>query len=458
MKDRWLLQFHEDLEACIAHIIDEAKSTWPSACRLGNVDVSPVMLRYLWHKSLCKRPSVFNSYTCRQAIKEVEKKLSSLIGFKAVSVTNPESDNWNWHTYLEGQENKVLVFVTSSRILDNFRPLINALEEEFILLTTTPIPEQFNIPDNVTVVRLRMPKAKLFHNAELEQALPWFYNFANAIGWFIEILRPKLLICMDGCQSEYRLAAAFCNEKHIPSICLQSGWPSYLHTGFRDLPYTYFFTWGDKFNPLWEEYNRHTRFIATGYMNEVTSKGDHSAITFFLQAPVYLNTETYLDRICNLIQTTAIYYPNIPILVREHPEYRGKTKQLANVIQYHNVHIVNNDKLSEVYARTKVVISHFSSVLMEGLIYGCIPLVFNPTPGFSYSPDIEEESLGLISNNEEEFFTKLSYCLFQIPSEELTQWFKASGKKAVRHAIKIIHNILSKYDEKHSICTRQKRQ
>lgn len=73
MKDRWLLQFHEDLEACIAHIIDEAKSTWPSACRLGNVDVSPVMLRYLWHKSLCKRPSVFNSYTCRQAIKEVEK-------------------------------------------------------------------------------------------------------------------------------------------------------------------------------------------------------------------------------------------------------------------------------------------------------------------------------------------------------------------------------------------------
>lgn len=441
MEDKWLLQFHEDLEACVARVVNDMQATWPSGCRLGNVDVSSVILRYLWQKYLCKRPAAPNASTCRYAIKEVKTVLLPLVMFKADSIEEQDSANRGWYECLKGQENKVLVFATSPRILNYLRPLLKALEEDFVLLTTTPVADGFEIPSNGTVVRLRMPKAKLFRNAEMEQALPWFYNFANAIGWFIEILRPRLLVCMDGCQSEYRLAAAFCNEKHIPSVCLQLGWPSYIHTAFRDLPYTYFFTWGDKFNPLWEKYNKHTHFIATGYMEEATQNGQHRAITFFLQAPVYLNTEIYLGRMCDLIRATATCYPDIPVLVREHPEYRGTTRWLSRFIQCGNVHLVNDDNLTDVYACTKVVVSHFSSVLMEGLMYGCVPLVFNPTPGSNYYPDIEEERIGFISKNEEEFFSKLPVCLRQVPLKELPQWFKAIGHEAINNIIEAINNI-----------------
>lgn len=443
MEDRWLLQFHEDLEACVARVVNDMRDTWPSGCRLGNVDVSSVILRYLWQRSLSKRPAVPDAATCRCAIKEVEKALQPLVAFKANPDEEQDVANRGWYECLKGEENKVMVFATSPRILDYLKPLLRTLKEDFVLLTTTPVPDGFGIPPNGTVVRLRMPKAKLFRNAEMEQSLPWFYNFANAIGWFIEILRPRLLVCMDGCQSEYRLAAAFCNEKHIPSVCLQLGWPSYIHTAFRDLSYTYFFTWGDKFNPLWGKYNKHTRFIATGYMEEVTRKGCHQAIAFFLQAPVYLNTETYLDRMCDLVRAAAMRYPDIPVLVREHPEYRGRTRWVSRFIQCRNVSIVNDDNLADVYARTKVVVSHFSSVLMEGLMYGCIPLVFNPTPGSSYYPDIEEEGIGFISKNEEEFFSKLPVCLRQAPSGELPQWFKATGREAVAHVVEAINNFHS---------------
>lgn len=442
MEDKWLLQFHEDLEVCVTRVINDMRVTWPCGCKLGNVDVSSVILRYLWQNFLCKRPAVLNADTCRHAIKEVETALSPLITFKASPTKAQDNDNRVWYECLKDQENKVLVFATSSRILYYLEPLVKALKEDFVLLTMAPIPDSFEIPANGTVVRMRMPKAKLFCNAELEQTLPWFYNFANAIDWFIEILKPRVLVCMDGCQSEYRLAAAFCNEKHIPSVCLQLGWPSYLHTGFRDLPYTHFLTWGDKFNPLWEKCNRHTCFIATGYMDETTRNGCHQAITFFLQAPIYLNTETYLDRMCDLIRATTMCYPDIPILVREHPEYRGNTRWLSRFVQCCNVGMVNDDKLIDVYARTKVVVSHFSSVLMEGLIYGCTPLVFNPTPGSSYHPDIEAEGMGFISKNEKEFFSKLPACLQQTSFGELPQWFKATGKEAVARAVKTIDDIL----------------
>lgn len=446
MEDGWLLQFHEDLETCVTRVVSEMRVAWPCGCKMGNVDASSVILRYLWQKYLCKRPAVPDADTCRCAIKEVETSLLPLIMFKANLVEEQDNGNREWYECLKGQENKVLVFATSPRILDYLRPLIKALEEDFVLLSTTPVPDDFGIPSHGTVIRLRMLKAKFFRNAEMEQTLPWFYNFANAIGWFIEILKPRLLVCMDGCQSEYRLAAAFCNEKHIPSVCLQLGWPSYLHTGFRDLPYTHFLTWGDKFNPLWEKYNKHTCFVAAGYMDEAIRNGQHRAITFFLQAPVYLNTEIYLDRMSDLIRVTATHYPDISILVREHPEYRGNTRWLSRFLQCSNVSIVNNDKLADVYARTKVVVSHFSSVLMEGLMYGCTPLVFNPTPGSSYYPDIEAEGIGFISKNEVEFFSKLPSCLRQAPLEELPQWFKATGKEAVDHIIKIIDDIMVEYE------------
>lgn len=425
----------------MTRIVNAMRVTWPCGCNLGNVDVSPVILRYLWQKSLDMRPAVFNAETCRNALKKAEAALSPLITFKAEPVKEQEQDDRKGQECLKGQENKVLVFATSPRILDYLRPLIRAMKKEFVLLTTTPIPDGFGIPPNGTVVRLRMLKAKLFRNAEMEQTLPWFYNFANAIGWFIEILKPRLLVCMDGCQSEYRLAAAFCKEKHIPSVCLQLGWPSYLHTGFRDLPYTHFFTWGEKFNSLWNTGSKHPRFIAVGYMEEADRDGCHQAISFFLQAPVYLNTETYLDRMCDLIRLTAMRYPDTSILVREHPEYRGNTRQLSLLARCRNVSMVNEDRLIDVYARTKVVVSHFSSVLMEGLIYGCTPLVFNPTPDSSYYPDIEAEKIGFISKSETEFFSKLPACFRQV-SGELPQWFKATGKEAVDRVIKTIDEIL----------------
>lgn len=441
-EDAWLLRYHEELESCIAHHIGAMQNSWKCGCKLGEVDVSPILLRYLWYKCLNKRPKEVDEESCRRALEEVERILSPLVNFKAKDTDEQTASIPTWHEYLKGQEGKILIFATSPRILNYFKPLVKELDMDFILLTTCPLPNDFEISSKGTAINFVFTKAKLHRNLELEQSLPWFYNFANSIGWFVELLKPRLFICMDGCQSEYRLAADFCNEKHIPSICLQLGWPSYIHTGFREMPYTYFFTWGEGFNPLLEKHNKHTKCEAVGYTSQANKAGKHDAISFFLQAPVFLNTEEYLKRMCNLVVLTAKKYPNTTVMVREHPEYKGKMDIEQEFSQHRNISIVSDDRIEDVYAETKVVVSHFSSVLMEGLAYGCTPLVFDPTPGSTYNPNIEKLGLGYISKNEEEFSQKLTIILKQELHPDLSQWFKATGDNAITNVIHSIHHLL----------------
>ena len=51
--------------------------------------------------------------------------------------------------------------------------------------------------------------------------------------------------------------------------------------------------------------------------------------------------------------------------------------------------MVTDGKLAEVFARTRVGVAHYSSSLMEGVAHGAVPLVYDPTEGSRYSPDVE---------------------------------------------------------------------
>ena len=130
MAEGHLLQFHEDMEACVTRIVNTMRVTWPNGCKLGDVDVSSVIIRYLWHKYLSKCPDIPDAESCANAIKEVEKTLLPLVSFKARKYEEQDYVSNEWHKCLKGEENKVMVFVTSLRILYSLKPLINSLKED----------------------------------------------------------------------------------------------------------------------------------------------------------------------------------------------------------------------------------------------------------------------------------------------------------------------------------------
>ncbi|PWB12536.1 hypothetical protein C5O24_02380 [Paramuribaculum intestinale] len=60
---------------------------------------------------------------------------------------------------------------------------------------------------------------------------------------------------------------------------------------------------------------------------------------------------------------------------------------------------------------------------MECLAHGCCPLVFNPTPRWRYTPDLEAESIGFISTTPDEFFDRLPRALaHRIAPTTVARW------------------------------------
>lgn len=209
-----------------------------------------------------------------------------------------------------------------------------------------------------------------------------------------------------------------------------------MRTGFRRLPFKYYFTWGKKFNVCWQKDNPLPEFVEMGYMYEVEDKSKtmkRDCIAYFLQGPLFLSDESYLNELINLIKEQAKSFPKWNFLIREHPEFKLPGSVLADLVQWGNVEIVSAVPLNDVLARSRVVVSHFSSTIMECLVHGAIPLVYDPTTGSRYYPDIERERLGMIAKTPDEFKTKLSYildntALFQkYIHKGVNSWFSNTG-------------------------------
>lgn len=445
----YIIPFHEDLEKCITDIITILKSKNSKALNLGSCDLSRPILNYLWYKTLKLR----DTYILNKSDYRIFSDLYSWANRVSLQTKNSKDcyheiskPHKEWEEKLRSEKHKILFYASSTRILEYSLPLLCSLKNDLVILATEITENAEQILPKATFIKFTLTTKTLYCNNILEQNLPILYNFANTIGWFIEILEPQLLLCLDGCQTEYQLAATFCTNKGIPSICIQHGWPSFLHTGFRQMPYTYFFTWGYNFNALWEVYNPQIKFIETGYMYTPIENGKHNAITFFLQAPIFLSCPKYLDDMYSIISETALRYPQIKIMVREHPEYKVNQSLRDKWCQYPNISLVSNCSINEVYANTKIAVSHYSSTIIECLIHGCTPLVFDKTTNSRYSPDIEKNGLGLISTNEDSFFYKIDSIIngnFK-PKNDLQDWFKNIGGNTLYDIREKINDILTR--------------
>lgn len=289
------------------------------------------------------------------------------------------------------------------------------------------------LPEYVTELPIEFSNERLLSDKYLELQFPLLYHYANTFDILFQIIRPCGVICLEGCHFQEQLLATISESYDIPSYGIQQGWPSIMRTGFRRFPFRYFFTWGERFNNLWGKYNPSPKFVPAGYMYKMTDgvSKEKQCVSFFLQSPCFLSDQVYFNAMLELIADSAQTYPEVDFLVREHPEYRLEKSIVEKWKKLANVEVVSDFKLQDVYERTRIVVSHFSSSLMEGILYGCIPLVFDPTVNSRYYPDVEKEGLGRIGKSTEEFKACLKDLLTeenqQIPFDEKNKWFASTG-------------------------------
>ena len=346
---------------------------------------------------------------------------------------------------LSGMGNRLAIYVYNTRQLKYMMPFIEMVNRPLVLLCERSVDLEMDMPEYVEAVDLDYSIVpELTGNVNLAvRRMHSCYALLNSI---LSEFKVECVVLLEGCHFQEQIIGEIAREHHFPSILLQQGWPSVMHTMFRRFPYSHFITWGEEFNDLWRQYNPAPEYSAAGYPYPVKSKRAE-AISFFLQAPLFISDDVYFDMFVDLIVETAKKYDGRTILIREHPEFHMNLSRKKALMGFSNVRFVTDWSLPDVFASSRIVVSHFSSSLIEGIAHECIPLVFDPTTDSRYTPDVEDLGLGCIATNSNEFFQKLDIILSEkdtyvgnvLASKDC--WFYAVDKKAAKNQARVVYNI-----------------
>lgn len=461
----YYVEFHEELDKRLETFIFRQEQKEAARFMLGCHSVKGPLTTHLFYHLMGER-EYYNFQ--RLEGKDVNEAMKRVDAFLELFATFPpehkneeitEAEQHPWHEMLSTYKNQVMIYLFNARQLTYLTPLINKINRPVLLLTDYDISEETELPEYVTALMVDFSDCRAFANPYIEQNFPLLFQYANAFRFLLRILQPCGIICLEGCHMQEQLLGEIANDLEIPSVCIQQGWPSCMRTGFRRLPFRYFFTWGERFSELWKKYNPLPEFLPMGYMYEVP-KADPKikcAVAFFLQSPLFLSDPCYFESMLELIGDCAEQYPGTQFLVREHPEYKLSEQFLKRWEIYPHIQIVSNWDLKQVYAHTLVTVSHFSSALVEGIIYDSIPLVYDPTTDSRYYPDIEKDGVGKITRTKEEFHSFLKEILLPGTSDlkekrnsyqeaikkQKQRWSTAVGDKTLHRMVRFIYtNIL----------------
>lgn len=297
------------------------------------------------------------------------------------------------YRYLAESKGYNVVFCQNERQLNLWKPILSDLHTKILILCNFESDEDVMIDGDITLLDLCHIPQKSITNSYLERCFPSLYRYANLFIMLIEVLVPLRVLVMEGCHAETELLAAVCGCYSIETVCYQQGWPSVMHTRFREMGYNKFVTWGSGFTSLWQQYNPTISFIPGSYPYAVHRAVKEKTITFFLQSPIIIVDNEYFRQMLLLAQKMAAVCPDYNILIREHPEYRLSPQQLELFAGMSNVHLVTKLSLVDVFSKSLISVSAFSSTIIESLIHGTIPFIFDPSTDGHYYPSSERWAL-----------------------------------------------------------------
>jgi hypothetical protein len=235
------------------------------------------------------------------------------------------------------------------------------------------------------------------------QEFPGLLHAADTTLSALEALKPRCVVVVEGNSPLDSVTSEVCRALGIACYCIQQGWSPYVHTGFRNMAFTKMFVWGERFAEILKPFNPQQAFVVSGShaltlgINKSEAARRSRIISFFLQAPcAFLSTESY-DTFVMLIVQSAKAHPSVTFLVREHPGYPVPALQRQLLAPLENVVFSDlaREPLVQVVAMSELVVSVFSTVLLEALAVGVVPLICSIGALPRYAPDIAGAGAGI---------------------------------------------------------------
>lgn len=252
----------------------------------------------------------------------------------------------------------------------------------------------------------------IFVSAALSHFMPLVHEADRLLSALAE-LRPRCMLTVEGNAPSDALTAETCHYLGIPCFCLQQGWSPYVHSGFRKLRYTEMFVWGPQFAKLLQECNPGQRFTTTGshvLPQQAPAVRTQGVISFYLQAPCALLGVAAFDAFVELLLTAAQAHPGQSFIVREHPGYPLPESTRARFAMLNNIRFSSpaREPLAEVISASSMVVSVFSTVLLEALPMNAVPLICSIGGMTHYCPDIAGMGAAIEVHSIEEAYEAIS--------------------------------------------------
>jgi len=290
------------------------------------------------------------------------------------------------------------------------------------------------------------------------EGLAWLTSQFDQVYEALAFSKPRCVVVAEGNAPLDALTSEACRLLSIPIICIQQGWAPFVHNGFRNMSFTKMLVWGKGFAELLQPYNPCQKFVAVGNhvlqhlavtMHEKSEK-KIAGVSFFVQSPCVLLSESRFFEFLNLIEWTAITFPSTPVLVRAHPNYPLPDEFEQRFARCKNIRLMHpkTHQLADVLAASRVAVAVFSSTILEAISVGVLPIVCNLSSLPRYSPDIDKASAGIevhgISETKEALHRVIeneAYCCFAGRGmSEFRSIFFESGNAAQRICDEIVAN------------------
>lgn len=308
------------------------------------------------------------------------------------------------------------------------------------------------------------------HSLFLNAPLKSFTHLADAADATLNALahfKPKCVVVIEGMSPLDIITAQACKQSDIPCICIQQGWSPAIHTGFRNMSFDEMYVWGQGFADLLAPYNPEQKFTITGghavqrqlpggkadprhSSAPETDTSPQKAISFFLQAPCALLDKQGYDDFIDLLIWAAKTYPDQKFIVRAHPGFPVPQSAEAHIRACANIDVSSaaTESIALVLQRSYLAVSVFSTLLLEALPFGVVPLICSIGSMGKFYPDIAAQGAAIEITTLEDAKHELSQ-IIQNPSY-LTPYFKSLPNEAEKYfsntdAAQFIHDKIQHY-------------
>ena len=222
----------------------------------------------------------------------------------------------------------------------------------------------------------------------------------DALWRLMRAQRPAGVLLSEGNAPVYDIANEAARLLGIPTLCVQQGWSPIVHTGFRDLRFGSMAVWGEWFAAALAPFNPRQRFAVLGN-HQIGLAGPKArrpqSVGFFLQRGSRLISEADWQGMLGLVEYAATSLDGARVLVRDHPNAPLTPAELDRLLAHATVRHAPPGAVSlhAALEECDIVVSIFSTTILEAIGAGAMPLIVNVTSMPTYYPDVAAEGAAI---------------------------------------------------------------